>query len=247
MSTWVGISLSWCQFELVSTWVGIYQHQTGTHTDTRCDCCHEQKIIDRWYTNWFIQHETGFFTAQDGSYDTKRDSLLHKTVHTAPYEVSYRTRRCIRHHTRFLTAQDGSYGTIRDSLLHKTVHTAPYEISYHTRQCIQHQTGFLTAQDSAYSTKWDSLPHKTVQHQTGFPTAPNRSLTRLNENITNIKQERTLTPDRNDHYRCKLVPAQLGVSTVDLFGVSVFLFRVDVPFEVTRRFLFGWHNEWLHY
>jgi hypothetical protein len=62
----------------------IYQHQTGTHTDTRCDRCHEQKIVDGCYTNQCIQHQLGFLTAQDGSYDTKWDSLQHKTVHMAP-------------------------------------------------------------------------------------------------------------------------------------------------------------------
>jgi hypothetical protein len=88
----------------------------------RCDCCHEQKIIDRWYTNQFIQHETGYFTAQDGSYDTKWDSLLHKTVRIAPYG--------------FLTAQDGAYGTIQDFLPHKTVRTAPNGISYSTKRIV---------------------------------------------------------------------------------------------------------------
>lgn len=72
----------------------------------------------------------------------------------------------------------------------------------------------------------------------GFFTAPNGLLPRLNGNITNIKRERTLTPDRNEHYRCELVPARLGVSMVDPFAVSAFLFGVDVPFEVTRCFLF---------
>jgi hypothetical protein len=98
-----------------------------------------------------------------------------------------------------------------------------------------------TALVGAYSTKRDFLPHKTVH------AAPNGSLPRLNGSITNIARERTLIPDGDEHYRCELVPARLGVSTVDPLSVSAFLFRVGVPFEVFRRFLFRWHNGRLHY
>jgi hypothetical protein len=126
----------------------------------------------------------------------------------------------------------------------RLLNTPLNRISYSTSwciQCTQHQTGFLTAQDSAYSTKQDSLLHKTVH------TTPNRLLPRLNGSITNIERERTLIPDGDEHYRCKLVPARLGVSTVNPFSVSAFLFRVDVPFKVFRHFLFQWHNGRLHY
>ncbi|KAI7969638.1 hypothetical protein EIK77_008793 [Talaromyces pinophilus] len=83
--------------------------------------------------------------------------------------------------------------------------------------------GYFTAQDGAYAIKRDIL-----QHQTGFFTTPNGLLPRLNGNITNIERERTLTPSGNEHYRCELMPAWLGVTMVDPFSVSVFLFRIIV-------------------
>ncbi|KAF3404143.1 hypothetical protein DPV78_003415, partial [Talaromyces pinophilus] len=56
-----------------------------------------------------IRHQTGFLTAQYGTYATKPDI----------FDSAYG----IRHQTGFLTAQDGAYGTKRDFLPHKT--TAP--------------------------------------------------------------------------------------------------------------------------
>ncbi|KAF3404146.1 hypothetical protein DPV78_003416 [Talaromyces pinophilus] len=107
-----------------------------------------------------------------GTYDTKRDSLPLKTVHTTPNGISYSTRRCIRHQTGFFTAQDGAYDTKRDFLPLKTVHTTPNGISYGTGRCIRHQTRFFTAQDGAYDTKPDFLHCFHSNHCSQLKTFP---------------------------------------------------------------------------
>lgn len=53
------------------------------------DVITKQEIINRYYTNQYIQHQTGFFTTQDSAYNTKQDFLPLKTVHTTPNRISY--------------------------------------------------------------------------------------------------------------------------------------------------------------
>lgn len=149
----------------------IYLHPGSPYTGTRCDRCREQKIVDGCYTNRRVQHETGFFTAQDGSYDTIRDFLPLKTVHTTPNRISYRSRRRIRHQTRFITAQDRAYNTERDFLTLKTVHTTPNGISStisipittHNSKHSQY-TGWVLCQFISSSTHYSLLSH----HQMTF-------------------------------------------------------------------------------